>query len=101
MKSYKNQIIFYFIIYLFVLTEYHLINLNKLYEIKGKTFNFIEDRNFIQKQKLYISIDFGNYKTGFAYKLGENNNDIYIGKMQSIPSVVILNKSNFVAKNYG
>ena len=108
MKGRKNAIILNYIIFLFIktdLTLYLIRKNNQLQKVKQRqSINIIETTNDIpkKKEKLYISIDFGNYKTGFAYKFGENNNDdIYIGKMQSIRSVVVLNKTNYIGKNYG
>jgi len=107
MKGRKNIIILYYIIFLLIktdLTLYLIQNNNQIQKVKQRqSINIIETTNDIlkEKEKLYISIDFGNYKTGFAYKFGENNNDIHIGKMQSIRSVVVLNKTNYIGKNYG
>ena len=108
MKGRKNAIILNYIIFLFIktdLTLYLIRKNNQLQKDKQRqSINIIETTNDIpkKKEKLYISIDFGNYKTGFAYKFGENNNDdIHIGKMQSIRSVVVLNKTNYIGKNYG
>ena len=42
----------------------------------------------VLKELLYVSIDFGNYKSNFAYSFGKNNKIIQ-GKMRSVPSIVI------------
>ena len=107
MKERKNIVILNYIIFLIIKTDLTLILIQKNKQIQEakqrKYINTIEITNDIpkKKEKLFISIDFGNYKTGFAYKFGENNNDIHIGKMQSIRSVVVLNKTNYIGKNYG
>ena len=48
----------------------------------------------------YVSIDFGNSKSSYAYKLGKNNDTIH-GQKKSVPSIVILNKDNLNGKNFG
>ena len=76
---------------------------NKTYfeeEEDGKKIQYIEEIIPKKREKLYISIDFGNYKTSFAYNFGENIDNINIGKME-MPSVIILFKSNLTTKNYG
>ena len=97
----KMKILIYFLIYISFKTNYLLIERNKSYYIRGKNVNFIGFNDLKKKKKLYISIDFGNYKSCYVYNFGGNNNEIVIGKMGSIPSVIILNKSNYTAKNYG
>ena len=52
------------------------------------------------KEELFISIDFGNSKSGFAYNFGRNNK-IILGNLRSVPSIVILNKNDYTGKNYG
>ena len=101
MSLQTKKIIIYFLIYISFKTKYLLIERNKSYYFRGKNFNFIEVNDFKEKEKLYISIDFGNYKSCYAYNFEGNNHEIVIGKMGNIPSVIILNKSNFTAKNYG
>ena len=54
----------------------------------------------VLKEILYVSIDFGNYKSNFAYSFGKNNKIIQ-GKIRSVPSIVILNKRTYTGKNYG
>ena len=54
----------------------------------------------VLKELLYVSIDFGNYKSNFAYSFGKNNKIIQ-GKMRSVPSIAILNKRTYTGKNYG
>ena len=97
----RSQKLFRFLlIYIFLKAKFNIIEKEKLNYEKGKKLNFIVENDF-QKEKLYISIDFGNYKCRYAYNFGGNKNAIYEGKIQSIPSVIILNKSNLTAKNYG
>ena len=48
----------------------------------------------------YVSIDFGNSKSSYAYKLSKNNDTIH-GQKKSVPSIVILNKDNLNGKNFG
>ena len=97
----KRKFFIYFLIYITLKTKYFLIEKNKSYYNRGKIFNFIEVKDYREKEKLYISIDFGNYKSCYSYTFGDKNK-IFTGKMGSIPSVVILNKSNnYKAKNYG
>ena len=93
------KLFIYFLVYAFLKAKFYIIGIEKLNYEKGKNLN-IEEKDF-QKKKLYISIDFGNYKSRYAYNFGGNKNVIYEGKMQSIPSVIILNKKNLTAKNYG
>ena len=50
--------------------------------------------------QLYISIDFGNYKSSYAYNF-DNDDKIIQGQMRKIPSIVILNKSDYKGKNFG
>jgi len=95
-----QKLCIYFLAYILLKTKNYIIELEKLNYVKGKKLNFFEE-NYFQKEKLYISIDFGNYKCRYAYNFGGNKNAIYEGKMQSIPSVIILNKSSYTAKNYG
>ena len=52
------------------------------------------------KEELFISIDFGNSKSSFAYNFGRNKK-IVRGNIRSVPSIVILNKKNYSGKNYG
>ena len=52
------------------------------------------------KEELFISIDFGNSKSSFAYNFGRNKK-IIRGNLRSVPSIVILNKKNYSGKNYG
>jgi len=52
------------------------------------------------KEELFISIDFGNSKSSFAYNFGRNKK-IIRGNLRSVPSIVILNKKNYSEKNYG
>ena len=61
----------------------------------------MNNSSYKKKQSLYISIDFGNYKSGYAYSFADNKKKIFFGKMQDIPSVIILNRENLTAKNYG
>ena len=95
----SQKLFIYFLIYVVLKAKYYIFEIEKLNYEKGKKLNFIEENEF-QKEKLYISIDFGNYKCRYAYNFGGNKNS-FEGKMQSIPSVIILNKSNYTAKNYG
>ena len=68
--------------------------------LEGNTMNFVE--TFVEeKEKIYVSIDFGNHETRFAYNIGNNINTIRVGNMRDCPSIIILYKSNFTAKNYG
>jgi molecular chaperone DnaK (HSP70) len=99
-NSRSQKLFRFFLIYIFLKAKFNIIEKEKLNYEKGKKLNFIEE-NFFQKEKLYISIDFGNYKSKYAYNFGGAKNVIYEGKMQSIPSVIILNKSNFTVRNYG
>ena len=92
----SQKLFIYYLIYIVLKAKYYIIEIEKLNYEKGKKLNF-----FDQKEKLYISIDFGNYKCRYAYSFGGNKNAIYEGKIQSIPSVIILNKSDLTAKNYG
>ncbi len=70
------------------------------YFLEGNTMNFVEI--FVEeKEKIYVSIDFGNHETRFAYNIGNNINTIRVGNMRDCPSIIILYKSNFTAKNYG
>ena len=65
------------------------------FKIPKKEFNppFMSDQ-------LYVSIDFGNYKSSYAYNFGKGNKIIY-GQKRSVPSIVILNKNNLKGKNFG
>ena len=70
------------------------------YFLKGNTFNFIETL-FEEKEEIYVSIDFGNYESKYAYNIGEDIDKIRIGNMGDYPSLVVLYTSNHTAKNYG
>ena len=49
--------------------------------------------------ELNISIDFGNYKSSYAYQFDKSNKIIY-GQKRSVPSIVILNKNGLKGKNF-
>ena len=97
MNSYYSTI-FWFIFYVLLKIVSYRIEENKSYYIKGQKPHYI---SYKKKQLLYISIDFGNYKSGYAYSFGDNKKKIFFGKMQDIPSVIILNRANLTSKNYG
>ena len=59
-----------------------------------------EDESSVNDHQLYISIDFGNYKSSYAYNF-DNDNKIIQGKMRRIPSIIILNKNDSKGKNFG
>ena len=52
------------------------------------------------KEDLYVSIDFGNYKSSYVYYF-DNNDKVSQAQIRSIPSIVILNKYNYKGKNIG
>ena len=75
-----------------------------IYYISSKDYETPEVLNFPAKNKkenLYIGIDFGTYKSGIAYNFGENIDIKTFDKLTSVPSEIILNKSDLTAKNYG
>ena len=60
------------------------------------SFNYYYDL----KDEVFVSIDFGNSKSSFAYNFVKNDK-VVKSKITSVPSIVILNKENYVGKNYG
>ena len=52
------------------------------------------------KDSLYIAVDFGSYKTFYAYNFGNDINNIIYGRALYIPSETILYR-NLNIKNYG
>ena len=70
----------------------------KDYEIPSKICPLQKSNTLNKKENLYIAVDFGNYKSGFAYNFGEDLNNII---EYSVPSEIILHKTNFTARNFG
>ena len=60
----------------------------------------IEIKTTERKNDLYISIDFGSYKTFYAYNFGNDINNIIFGKDKYFPSDIILYR-NLSFKNFG
>ena len=92
-KKSKSKLIVYIIPFIILLCpiifRYWFFSKKIKYNYKGN-----------MKEELFISIDFGNSKSSFAYNFGRNKK-IIIGSLRSVPSIVILNKKNYSGKNYG
>ena len=61
--------------------------------------SFYEEKNIVDKKKLTIAIDFGNYESGFSYTFDNDINSIRFGKNQ--PTIITLTKNNHKKNNYG
>ena len=100
MKTNKTYLICFSVLVLIIgiiLSKW--LNKNK---VSNKS-EYLNDYDFItnMKEKLFIAIDFGNYKSSFAYYFEYDKDKIILGKKRSIPSLVILNKANEAGKNFG
>jgi hypothetical protein len=69
----SQKLFIYILVYAILKAKSYFIEIEKINYEKGKNLNFIKVKNF-QKEKLYISIDFGNYKCRYAYNFGGNKN---------------------------
>ena len=100
MKTNKTYLICFSVLVLIIgiiLSKW--LNKNK---VSNKS-EYLNDYDFItnMKEKLFIAIDFGNYKSSYAYYFDNDKDKIILGKKRSIPSLVILNKTNEAGKNFG
>ena len=90
-----------FCFYLILLIPIFILIFSKLSKIQNDNDNNNNQSSFAYiADEPYISIDFGNSKSSYAYKLGKNNDTIH-GQKRSVPSIVILNKNDLSGKNFG
>ena len=92
-KSKFNSILTLFSLFIFIIS----IIIYFIFFLKAKKYNNSHPDIL---DELNVSIDFGNYKSSYAYKFGKSNKIIY-GQKRSVPSIVILNKDNLKGKNFG
>ena len=92
-KSKFNTILTLFSLFIFIIS----IIIYFIFFLKAKKYNNSHPDIL---DELNVSIDFGNYKSSYAYKFGKSNKIIY-GQKRSVPSIVILNKDNLKGKNFG
>ena len=92
-KSKFNSILILFSLFIFIIS----IIIYFIFFFEAKKYNNSHPDIL---DELNVSIDFGNYKSSYAYKFGKSNKIIY-GQKRSVPSIVILNKDNFKGKNFG
>ena len=92
-KSKFNTILILFSLFIFIISIIiYFIFFKKSKKNNNSHPNILDELN--------VSIDFGNYKSSYAYKFGKSNKIIY-GQKRSVPSIVILNKDNLKGKNFG
>ena len=84
--------------YIIIISVFVLII--SIFVYKSRVKKEYEGTSPLVNDQLYISIDFGNYKSSYAYNF-DNNDKIIQGQMRKIPSIIILNKSDYKGKNFG
>ena len=92
-KSKVNAILTLFSLFIFIISIIiYCVFFKKSKKINKSYSNMLDELN--------ISIDFGNYKSSYAYQFDKSNKIIY-GQKRSVPSIVILNKNGLKGKNFG
>jgi len=84
--------------YIIIISVFVLIF--SIFVYKSRVKKEYEGTSPLVNDQLYISIDFGNYKSSYAYNF-DNDDKIIQGQMRKIPSIIILNKSDYKGKNFG
>lgn len=84
--------------YIIIISVFVLII--SIFVYKSRVKKEYEGTSPLVNDQLYISIDFGNYKSIYAYNF-DNDDKIIQGQMRKIPSIIILNKSDYKGKNFG